>query len=227
MNCRDCREFLQRYLDGESVESAQAELAHHLTECADCRELHAAAGRLKAGLRLFVPPVPPPGLAGQIALRLLTEGKRVRRSRRAAAGFAVAAGLLLAAFPIYYAFRPAIPPGNPESIRAENTSIAPQPAPSLRRSVEEASQAMVSLTRRAADETFDQGRILLPIVLPAKDVSEALDMRPVPGPSEQPLADLKQGMAAGLEPVTSSARRAVNLFLREISPTGTERKEGT
>jgi RNA polymerase sigma factor (sigma-70 family) len=59
-----------------------------------------------------------------------------------------------------------------------------------------------------------QGRVFIPpvqVAMPRDDAWQA--------PPEQPVASLRtagQGVAAGLEPVTNSARRAEDLFLREI-----------
>jgi hypothetical protein len=43
-------------------------------------------------------------------------------------------------------------------------------------------------------------------------------------PGTQSLREAQEGVAVGFEPVTSSARRAVNLFLREIPPLETQKQ---
>jgi hypothetical protein len=93
----------------------------------------------------------------------------------------------------------------------------PAPAPpSLRENVEEATSAVASLTRRTAGETVEQGRLLLPAVsLPAPEQAALAE------PLEPPVESLRQagqGVTTSLAPVTTSARRAVDLFLRDIPP---------
>jgi predicted anti-sigma-YlaC factor YlaD len=227
MICRECQELVQVYLDGDSLGPAKAEVRRHLAACPDCRELYAAAQRLKAGLQWFAPAVPPLGLAKRIETRILTQTKRVRSLRQFAASLAVAASLLVAVLLAYHFMKRSGPPVDGQAdLQAQNPAIVPPSSPSLHRSVEEASEAVVSLTRRATDETIEQGRLLLPVVLPGQGLAELREPLPAPRPPDQSLRDLQQGMAAGLEPVTTSARRAVDLFLREIPPMGAERKEG-
>ena len=43
----------------------------------------------------------------------------------------------------------------------------------------------------------------------------------------QPLREAAQGVSASFEPITNSARRAVDLFMREMAPSDTEGKPGT
>ena len=70
MNCRDCQELLQGLLDGDLPGAAKAEFEGHLAECPDCRDLNAAAVRLKEGLRWFVPAKPPPIHMGQATTQI-------------------------------------------------------------------------------------------------------------------------------------------------------------
>jgi hypothetical protein len=94
-------------------------------------------------------------------------------------------------------------------------------SPSLRESVAEVAQ----LTRRKADETVGQALNLVPEVLKAPPA----DAWPRPTPLDPPARSLRQAgqsVTAGLEPVADSARRALNLFLREIPPVEAEGKRG-
>ena len=77
---------------------------------------------------------------------------------------------------------------------------------------------MVALVNRTADETVGQSRVLLPqgVSTPALPASET--WQPTLEPGADSLREAQEGVALGFEPVTSSARRAVNLFLREIPP---------
>src|SRR5262249_7851834 len=110
-------------------------------------------------------------------------------------------------------------PELPSSQLAERspTKISPLPpgSPSIQESVEEAGKAVMALTRRTADETVGQSRLLLTPVLadtPAEKPKPA-PTTDAPAPS---LEDVSQTMTAGLETVTTSARRALALFWREI-----------
>ena len=76
--------------------------------------------------------------------------------------------------------------------------------------------AVVSLTRRTADETIDQTRLLLPVNIPQASLSAAPELRQVLEPPAQSLREIQESMSVGLEPVATSARRAVGFFLREI-----------
>jgi hypothetical protein len=86
--------------------------------------------------------------------------------------------------------------------------------PSLRDSMAEVGTAVFSLTKRTADETVEQTRILTEVLPMPMNVFEA-----VPPMPEQPIASAleqtSQRVATGFEPVTNSARRALSMLLRE------------
>lgn len=222
MNCLDAQHWLQERLDGRPFD--RAALDAHLDHCADCAAQHAAAGRLLDGLRLLVAPQPPAGLRDQVVARVLADQRARRRRVRLLTALAVAASLLVAGLAGYSWLLPPGPPVvPPEPMPLVKT---PDPAaPSLRDSMAEAGSAVVNLTRRKADETVSQTRLLWPSVTPP-----ALDDPHVLGepldPPARSLREAGQNVSAGLEPVTSSARRALDLFLREIPPMGTEDKPG-
>jgi hypothetical protein len=231
MNCPDYRTLLQRRLDGErNAESADG--VQHRTVCPDCRELHAASQRLEAGLRGLPAAVPPAGLADRIVARVLAE-RRVgwRLRRRALAVASLAAGLLLVAaggyvwlrlkgtdsagsqMPVRVATQPVKVPRGPD-----------RPAPvSLNQSVADAGSAVASLTRRTVNDSRD----LLPGSVSAPNLPAAGSLPPdFVGPPAQSLREAGQGVSAGFEPMTTSARRAVDLILREIPPMEPEPKRG-
>ena len=89
----------------------------------------------------------------------------------------------------------------------------------------EAGSAVAALTTRTADETVAKTKVLMPVMT---DPSlAALDLDPSPlDPSARSLRDAGEGVTAGLEPVTDSARRAVGLFLRELPPMDAHPKTG-
>src|SRR5262245_61748900 len=178
MNCPECDDLLQQHLDGAGPD--RAALGRHLAACPDCRDRHAAAQRLRDGLRLFAPPVPPADLAGRIVAGVLAQRRAALRFRRGLLAVAgLAAGLLLAVF-----FGPYGPQfGNPESrpqgpeVRndqggrptkagAGNPRSPAPPAASdpLLQGVAEARKAAVRLTKQTVDTTVDRARQLLPAV---------------------------------------------------------------
>lgn len=226
MTCAECLERLQERLDGVRAPDA-AELSAHLADCPACRSLHAAAGRLEQGLRALPPPCPPADLADRIALRVLAERRRPARWRRGLfLGLALAASLFLV---VGLALRrpqtgervEAPPPPPPPAV--VTPEAPPTPRPSLGESVAEATSAVASLTRRAADETVEGSRALLPpMPLPSADDPLTTAFEP---PAES-LREAGHGVATGLQPVADSARRAVSLFLRDLTFAGSEAKPG-
>jgi anti-sigma factor RsiW len=220
MNCLDCRGLIQSFLDGELSWPADAELQRHLATCAVCRELHAASGRLADGLRLLIPPAPPAGLADRIVASGLAQYRRARRFRQGLAAGALAASLLLISFAVYSGLRPVLSADRTAPFAERHRPNLLPPAPSLQRSVEEAGEAVAVLTRRATDESVGQTRLLLPAVLPEPLMADTELVQKAMEPPAQSLREVRQGVAEGLEPVTTSARRAVSLFLREIPPRG-------
>jgi hypothetical protein len=73
---------------------------------------------------------------------------------------------------------------------------------------------LAALVGRTADEAVEQSRALLPAGLPRQATFDADSL--AIDPSVRSLREAGQGLSAGLEPVTTSARRAVDLFLREM-----------
>jgi hypothetical protein len=82
---------------------------------------------------------------------------------------------------------------------------------SIRSTLNEAGSAVVSLTRKASDDTLAPARNLFstraaskpPAGRPSADLPEAI-------------TELPESAKAGLEPLTNTARRAVNLFIRDV-----------
>jgi len=88
----------------------------------------------------------------------------------------------------------------------------------------EATSAVASLARKTADETVSNGQLLVPSVPLGMPAEEAL--APPQDPPAQSLRQAGQGVATGLEPVATSARRAFDLFLRDMPPVTPEAKSG-
>jgi hypothetical protein len=214
MNCAECHALLQQRLDGEPI--ADAGLDRHLAGCPECRQLFAAGRRLEEGLLRLPLALPPVGLNDRLVAAILADRRRrlIRRRLAAAAGFAVAASVVVAVW--LGSGGPA-----PQPVPGPMVQVQPPPpsptAPSLRDSVDELGAVVAALVRRATAETLDQTLRLWPDPMPETAAEPAADLL------VQSLYDAGQGVSAGLEPVTSSARRAVDLFLRELPPmTGTE-----
>jgi predicted anti-sigma-YlaC factor YlaD len=214
VNCRAAHDLLHKRLDGVPVESP--ELSEHLRGCSECRALAAATRRFQEGLHLMTPPTPPPDLAERIVERILRDRRRTRSRarRRLAVSLALAAGLFIAL--VYRLdWRVEIPQErsrNRETIAAKPTSSATTP-PTLGESVREAREAVAALTTQAAGETVERTRWLVKVSrssLPDVPLAPALD------PPTEPLRQAGEGVSEGLEPVTNSARRAIDLFLREL-----------
>jgi predicted anti-sigma-YlaC factor YlaD len=223
MNCPEAQAWLQCRLDGEAPDGTG--LDAHLAACPACREAHAAAGRLLEGLRRRVAPVPPANLAGRIVLQVLADrGRRLTRRRLLYGAGLAAAAMAAAVLLAVWTGLPRTPAGGDRDSGAEAGVPAREAVPSLQEQVSAASLAVASLTRKAADETVVTTRLLLPeVTLPAAREPEPAD--PVPVDSARSLQEVRQGVSAGLEPVATSARRALSLFLREL-PGGAEAKSG-
>jgi hypothetical protein len=208
MNCASCQEHLQRYLDGEPAILDQPALAAHLSSCPDCREWHAAAGRLLDGLRLFAPPQLPKGVSEEICRQIQAERARALGRRRLLVSSALAAGLLVVCSAVYFG------PWSGSGIeRSAALNLQKPSLPSFQRSIEEAGLAVVALTRRTADETVNETRLLLPADIPQASVADSRELAHALEPAAEPLREIQEGVSAGLEPLTTSARRAVGLFL--------------
>jgi hypothetical protein len=220
MNCHAYQSLLQQRLDGTPIESPEA--MEHLRTCSDCRALEKAANRLEVGLRRLASPQPPPDLSRRIADRVRTDRRRVqRRARRRLAATLALAACLLVALALRLDWRIPRDASDTEAAAQKVTKALPapqkQPAapPTLRESVAEAGGAVASLTSQTADDAVESTRWLVPRV-PAAQMPE-VNLSAIEPPTG-PLREAGEGVSAGLEPVTNSARRAVDLFLRELPP---------
>jgi hypothetical protein len=217
MNCRECQEWIQRALDGEAFAAEQLVLDAHVAICASCRDLRARSKQLLNGLHALNSPAPPADLPLRIGRAVMAQVRLRLVFRRAALVSAAAASIVAILSASHF-----WPRGSDKSI-----VVVPQPDSSARsltlnRSVTVAGEAVLAITRRAADETMDHGRILLPAAFSDAPRAAVPELGLLLGPPSQSLREIQDNMTAGLEPVTSSARRAVNLFLRELP--GAERK---
>jgi predicted anti-sigma-YlaC factor YlaD len=212
MSCRDFHDLLQQRLDGPGAEIPAA-YEEHLRACPDCAALDGAARCLVEGLRLQAPPAPPAALADRIIARALRLRRRRRGRRRVAVPLALAACLLVAIVSrLYLAQRRAAVPERPGIAPTEVARPQEPVADSvgIRESVAEAGQAVASWTSRTAGEAVGEARRLLPRVKPTELVMPELE------PPARTLRQAGEEVRAGLAPVKESARRAVDVFLREV-----------
>jgi hypothetical protein len=230
MNCPESHDLLQNRLDGHSP-ADRAALESHLAGCAECRERHAATLRLTEGLARLTVPVPPAGLRERIVAGILAEHRATVRFRRVWTAAAIAAGLLLAAlwgFQAHHAglFGPGKQKG-PEIARDKEKDGKPpvvvhRPTdPSLRQTFEEAGVTALALTRRTAGETVAKVRRWFPeaaIEMPATPFTGTPALAPVLDPPAQSVRQAGETVTSSLKPVTSSFRRAVDVFLEQIPP---------
>src|SRR5262245_31521312 len=213
MNCPECQDWLQRQLDGEEIAPGD-ELRDHLVSCEECRCRLTAARRLQGALRLMTPPTPPSGLSFRIVREVLADRRRRhQRNRRMAGLLALAAAVLV--FVLVDAFRPTTGPVKPNDTPIVKHS---QPRTTILERVADAGSLVEKWTAGPLDRAKEQTRALLPVV----DPSLLPPMEP-PATFEAPatsLREAREGMTASIEPVAFRARRAVNLFLRELPPLG-------
>lgn len=215
MNCYVAHDLLQQFLDGKPIESP--EWLTHLRHCADCRALASAGQRLRDGLHRSTAPLPPPGLAERIAERVLLERRRIRRQarRRWTLRLALAAGLIAAvALRLDWRGAPSGTDIHPPEPVAENVPVPKEePTRTLRESAAELREVFTALSNETANETIDQTRLWVSNVpSPALPNVDLATMEP----PTRPLREAGDGVSEGLAPVTNSARRAVDLFLREL-----------
>jgi hypothetical protein len=214
MNCQEYQDWMQRRLDGDASATTETGVEQHRASCPACAGLDDAAQRLERGLRLLAAPTAPPErLADAIVYQVLSQ-RRAARRRILVYAAAMAACLLLG---FYLGKRSPETKAPAPPVPREVAKEEPQ-RPKLNQKVGEAGTAVASLVSRTADQAMGQGRLLLPetaspMPMPAVDPwAQTIE------PPAQSLYDAGQGVSAGLEPVASSAKRAVNMFLRDIPP---------
>jgi hypothetical protein len=221
MNCHDAHELLQQSLDGTPIESP--EWLAHLRQCGDCRALAAAGRRLQDGLRLLAAPSPPADLVTRIAERVLLDRRRAcrRARRRWAVSLALATGLFVAlALRLDWRGLPTGTEVHPPAPVVKNTpTLKEKPAPTLRESAAELGEVFTALSNQTADETVGQTRRWVSAATLSPEFRVLTDATPnseLRTPNSELLQAAGEGVSEGLEPVTTSARRAVGLFLREL-----------
>src|SRR5207302_4571873 len=123
-------------------------------------------------------------------------------------------------------------PGNEQA--KEKTPAQSEPvakaASSLKTSAAEASQALLNLTGRVADETQKQAKLLWSVApgdlpaMPTPLLPGMGDPGNGPDPAQETLQNVTANVTTGLQSVTNTAQQAVNYFTREIPTSGKKAK---
>jgi len=197
---------LQRLLDGEAAWDSP-EAAAHRNACTACREELALAGALTQAQSIVIPA----GFTDRVLNSAVSARRRAMLMRWAGVGFALAASVVIAVVVVRA-------PDSKQEIRSIARAPSPveRPAPKvdppkpLGDSMSEARDAIVSLTKRTAAQTRDQSAMLVPMPKVPEPPAPAADL--------DPLADARTGAEQSVEPIRSSARRALNFFARAADP---------
>lgn len=179
--CREFRQDLVAYLDGELGGEAAQALARHLEACADCRREALALERTARALQALQVPALPPGLEERVLARVRREGGPVwpvLRVRWAGRLVAAAAAVLLAGLAVLLVARPAHrgPAPRAGAAAGQGAGLAAAPAaaeqaPALAARPEEGALAGLELEPEAEQE------LLLALdVLEKWEVVEALEL---------------------------------------------------
>jgi hypothetical protein len=227
MTCVECQECLHRLLDGPAG-AVDGSVAEHVAACPECGSLQLAGRRLQDGLRLVSAPQPPRDFVERVVASIIADRLGRRQSRRRwFAAAALAASLLLAILAGYrwlgLGETNRVQPG-PIANGSTPTRETPMPGPSPRDSVSGAGEAVASLSRKATEETVEQTRLLWPVAT-APLSFDGIDIQTPLEPPAQSLREAGQNVSSGLEPVATSARRAMNLFIRDLPPVEPGKKQ--
>jgi hypothetical protein len=89
----------------------------------------------------------------------------------------------------------------------------------LRENLASASDAILSLTRRTTTGTIEPTRDLLSLDVETSWLKPPDALPNAADPAAQSLEEVRQGAAAGFEPMANSARRAFAMFTRDLPTT--------
>jgi hypothetical protein len=212
MNCLECRDLLQKRLDGAPV--AADALDAHLLQCAACREQHAGATRLLEALKKTPEPRLPVNFAQTMAAQVMDDRRhrQQRMRRRVYVTMALAASVVIVLMFAYaWLPRPDRVEPKPPIVRVDPKKETPNPE------VKETKQpeprhALTALTGRVADTTRDHAKVVLAAAnLEGMDKLPAVELPMNPG-----MREAGQEVTDGVRTVTRSARKAFDFFAREL-----------
>jgi hypothetical protein len=231
MNCAEFQTWLQDRFDGVPGDQTPAAQLH-LAACPECRAWQTAAERLEAGISLLRSENPSALLTDRIVIQVLADRRdRLRRLRIRRVAGALAASIAVATLAFAYVPR-WLSKDNHQTI--EQAFVVKPDEPKLngpsfassRDSMAEAGLAVASLSNRAKEETLKQTRMLFPIAQ-ATLPFDKMSVPPSFDASAEPLSEAGKGVSEGLKPVANSARRAWDMFLREVPPIETSGKSNS
>ena len=215
--CAAARSSLQLRLDRETESEA---VLLHRAACPDCQSWEEAACRMERALKLMPSEVPPANLADRVLAQMRAEpiGKRRPRFRLLAASLALAASVLIAVFAIARWTEP-------DEMRVVMTTTnqpelsqvqLPGPDP-----LSEAGSALSSLMDKAAGDrlTLKLPSFTIPKIAPTTGPLERLE------PAVASMQEVRHSAVFSVAPITRSAKRAADLFWREVPDL--ETKPGT
>lgn len=221
--CADYERLVQAVCDREQPRSALQ--SEHVRHCQDCQNRFHTAELLLTTLEQiaesrdvslpvnFADRVLPVVLGEQQAERRAE--RRSRRLRSVLTVGALAASFTLAALLIRDRLgEPAPVPQRSELASLHARPVAEVPPILVSAQLTEVRETLADLTRRTAEEALSPAQTFLPdrspeppvVVVPAEGM----------GATVATLADVPEAARTSLEPLTGSAERALNLFLRDV-----------
>ncbi len=225
MNCTQFKHWLQEKLDSKE-DGLPLDAQAHVDLCPDCQSWQEAAHRLESGLRLLPVLTPSRMLSGRIVAMVLSQNRARRRRRQLVwAGLALAASVLL--FSIAALFWRAAHERNPHGpvpqVGASSSAPGVDSDASSNAAPHNVSRFLGDLltfglfpgTQRNGERNrfITAMQTVLDLVSPMSP--EGVGSKSSGDPSQQ-LTDAGQSVQTGFKPVTGSARRAVDLFMREV-----------
>lgn len=196
--CERYEAAVQAVLDGEQPRTALTD--PHAAACSACRQTAALAAVLLAPRPKVAPPA---GFAERVLPAVVADRRRVHVRRTLQIAVASLAAAVVVAVLATDGRQP--PPSATATREAAAPPSEPAPAalPSVDRSIAEARSALVSLTKRATEESLS----------PARNLFASLD---VPQPAAVPTSPPRPAAASPVEPITNTAKRAIHLFIRDV-----------
>jgi hypothetical protein len=219
MNCLECRELLQKRMDGETI-CAQT-LEPHLSQCTTCREQYAAAQCLLAATKHLSHPKPATNFVQSMVAQVMQDRRqRQQKMRRRVFVTTALAASVLVMLMLAYSWLPPTgtnePAPKPLITQQHPKEEAPQPKlPDQPKDTkkQEPRNAVTAWTNRLADTMRDHAEV----VLVAADL-DGMDKLPAVNdlPMNSGMREAGQEVSDGVRTVTRNARKALDFFAREL-----------